>query len=114
MPAVRLHEFRKGKQMGIYIISPQPPETPIPTKHFHPPYERTAAPIQIEPADDNPAFKVGRTISMDKRLNSYYICWNEGFYIYRALLLNDTYGRYTMEEKRASLKKTFEIQNYLF
>ena len=66
MPVVRLKEFRT-RQAGVYIISPQPP------------------------TDDIIMFKIGRTIQMNKRLNSYHLCFPDGFYIYKALMLNDTY-----------------------
>ena len=89
MPIVKLLEFRKGKQMGIYVISPQ------------------------EPTDKEIGFKIGRTIQMDKRLNDYHLCYNHGFYIYRALMLNDTYGRRSKAEKQAAIDMTTKIEKHV-
>ena len=65
MPLVKLKEFQK-RQSGVYIISDQAPE------------------------DEKIKYKIGRTIYMNKRLNSYHICYPDGFFIYKALLLNET------------------------
>ena len=79
MPIVKLKEL-KVRLVGIYVISPQAPE------------------------DNKISFKIGRTIQMNKRLNGYHLCFPDGFYIYKALMLNDTFKTQTKEEKKKSNK----------
>ena len=81
MPIVKLKEF-KVRQVGIYVISPQAPE------------------------DDKISFKIGRTIQMNKRLNGYHLCFPDGFYIYKALMLNDTFKTQSKEDKKKCIDMT--------
>ena len=88
MPLKKLKEFR-NRQTGVYVISPQPPE------------------------DETIMFKIGRTIQMNKRLNAYHICFVDGFYIYKAIMLNNTYKTKTVVDKKRTLNKTIEIENFI-
>jgi hypothetical protein len=88
MPIVKLKEF-KVRQVGIYVISPQAPE------------------------DNKISFKIGRTIQMNKRLNGYHLCFPDGFYIYKALMLNDTFKTQTKEEKKKSIDMTRKIEKFI-
>ena len=88
MPIARYVEFYK-RQQGISVISPQ------------------------NPKDKEIAFKVDMTTGMNQRLNSYHICFNDGFYVYRALVLNDIYSARTKENKKVSSTKLREIESYL-
>ena len=93
MPIVKLKEF-KNRQAGIYVISPTDSNDAKDAELIH--------------------FKVGRTIQMNNRLNSYHICFNEGFYIYKALMLNDKYDYKNKELRKICLAKTKEIEAHLF
>ena len=88
MPIVKLNEF-KVRQVGIYVISPQPPE------------------------DDTISFKIGRTIQMNKRLNGYHLCFPDGFYIYKALMLNDTFKTRSKEDKKKCIDMTRKIEKFI-
>jgi hypothetical protein len=88
MPVAKFTEF-KHRKAGIYVISPQPP------------------------TDDSIEYKIGRTVQMEKRLNSYHICYNQGFYIYKAIMLNDLYKTKNKEDKAVSIAKTREVEKYL-
>ena len=50
---------------------------------------------------------------MNKRLNSYHICFPDGFYIYKALLLNETYKTKTKQDKQRTLAKTIQLEKYI-
>ena len=88
MPLARLKEFR-NRQAGIYVISPQ------------------------LPTDDTIMFKIGRTIQMNKRLNGYHLCFPDGYYIYKALMLNDTYKTRLKTDKKKTLAKTIELEKFI-
>ena len=88
MPIVKLKEF-KVRQVGIYVISPQAPE------------------------DDKISFKIGRTIQMNKRLNGYHLCFPDGFYIYKALMLNDTFKTQSKEDKKKCIDMTRKIEKFI-
>ena len=93
MPIVKLKEF-KNRQAGIYVISPTDSNDAKDADLIH--------------------FKVGRTIQMNTRMNGYHICFNEGFYIYKALMLNDTYDYKNKDARKICLAKTKEIEAHLF
>ena len=89
MPIVKLNEF-KYRQAGIYIICPEDPTL-----------------------QEKNGYKIGRTIQMDKRLNSYHICFNGGMWICKALMLNDLYKTRKNDDKKATLAKTIEVEKYI-
>ena len=62
---VYLPELKQATPAGLYAISPSPPSR-----------KKTS-------------FKVGRTTNFAKRLNDYHICFNDGYYIYCILPLNN-------------------------
>ena len=88
MPLVRLKEF-KNRQSGVYVISPQ------------------------SPTDDTIMFKIGRTIQMNKRLNGYHLCFPDGYYIYKALMLNNTYKTRLKPDKQKTLAKTIKLEKFI-
>jgi hypothetical protein len=88
MPLTRLKEFR-NRQAGVYVISPQ------------------------HPTDDTIMFKIGRTIQMNKRLNGYHLCFPDGFYIYKALMLNDTYKTRLKTDKQTALALTIKLEKFI-
>ena len=47
---------------------------------------------------------------MNIRLNAYHICYNDGFYIHKALLLKD---KYTTMDKKLTITKTREVEKYI-
>jgi hypothetical protein len=116
MPIVKLKEF-KNRQAGIYVISPTDSnDIAGATDAKHPsPTPKPVGPSGGYAKDaDLIHFKVGRTIQMNNRLNSYHLCFNEGFYIYKALMLNDTYDYKNKDARKICLAKTKEIEAHLF
>ena len=89
---VYLPELKDATPAGLYAISPI-----APNKHVM-------------------DFKVGRTTKFEKRLNDYHVCFNEGYYIYCILPLNNNVyaGLGTAEKKREILKLTRTLENAIF
>lgn len=65
MPIIGFPEL-KNYHAGIYVISPD----------------------QYKP-NKSIRFKIGRSINLRKRLNDYNICYNEGYYVYFCIIVND-------------------------
>ena len=101
MPLAKIKEFNNTSEMGIYCISDSDAGDYAP--------------------DDKINFKIGRTVDIRKRLNAYHICFNDGFYIYPTLLLNDKYNTLKLKLKGDARKamrnkaivKTKEIEKYI-
>ena len=72
MPLAEVKEFER-RQSRVYVISDHPPE------------------------DEKVKFKTGRTIYMNRRLDGYHLCYLDGFYMYKVIILN---GSYTTETKK--------------
>ena len=68
MPIADIPELKKVSNAGLYCISPEPP------------------------CNKEQNFKLGRTIDLKNRLNSYHLCYNSGFYIYCVLPLSNKYN----------------------
>ena len=65
---------------GLYVISPEPPEK-------HP-----------------TLFKIGKSINLKRRLNSYHICFPQGFYIYTLLIAKTAKNRQKRIDEVGSLE----------
>lgn len=91
MPLAKIDELVGISNGGLYCISPDPP---------------------CEGASTD--FKIGRTIDFRKRLNSYHICYNEGFYIYAVLPLSKKYKMDTKEERAEAVDTTKKIEARAF
>jgi hypothetical protein len=89
MPIIKLEEF-KDRQMGVYVISADKPS-------------KTGKNM----------YKVGRSIQMDKRLNSYHICFPDYFYVCKALMLDDGFTTKTKATKKKSLDMTIKIEKFI-
>ncbi len=73
----------KKKTAGLYVISPQHPSVVT-------------------------QYKVGRSIDLNVRLNSYGLCYSRGFYIYGIIILKNT------TPKKKLLARTIEAEKNLF
>jgi len=71
---------------GLYVISP------------------------IEPSAKPDLFKIGKSINLKRRLNSYHICFPQGFFIYALLIAKTAKSRPLRIEEIGNLETTlFEI-----
>ena len=61
-------------------------------------------------------YKIGRSVDVYKRLNSYHNCFNKGFLIHEVLIVNPkNYAKKnkTQKEKDIILQKTKDLENYI-
>lgn len=69
MPLRRIPELEGTTNAGVYVISTTPPSMK---------------------GDPEQIFKVGRSTSLKKRINSYALCYVHGFYLYYVILAKPT------------------------
>jgi len=93
MPVVDLLEFKnypRKSPAGVYVISPDDVYEP------------------------NIRYKIGHTIDMKNRLNNYHICFNDGFFIYHALLLKkEKYPNRTKKQRETTFEMTEKLEKFV-
>ena len=75
----------KGERAGLYVLSPNL---------------------------NRDVFKIGISQSIKKRMNSYHICFPEGFYIHAIIIIQEKYKNTNIgKEKQGTIQKSVR---YLF